>query len=91
MTPLHLIDLGPDIPSDNLKALLKSSWDTELVRGIMQTIREFGFDSIRAAKEGIKEKNDAWIHSQLGQHEACESIVASLYEIAKPMKSEMEQ
>lgn len=82
MRAIHHIDLGPRIEPEDLKALIRANWESELVRGIMQTISDAAFEAISVAKEGIKERNDQWIYAQLGRQDACESIIQTFDDIA---------
>lgn len=65
-----------------LRELLQSQRGTELVRGMLQTMRDTSLDAgTTKAREGIEGRSDAWIHMQLGRAASLEDMVRHFVEM----------
>ena len=77
--PLHLIDLGKDVPIETLSTLLHEAADTDLLRGILQVLRDTAFSKIPQAQDGVLKQNPSWTASQLGAYDALESVALDIF------------
>ncbi len=87
-TPIHLLNLGAEVDSGILNALLKSQGKSELVRGLFQLIRDTALDSATSAADGIDGKNDALIHAKLGRYDGLAELLRDLYAKTAPAEQE---
>lgn len=94
MTALHLIDLGAPVEEGVLRELLQAQRGSELVRGILQTMRDTALDAVTTkAREGMEaekeipqDRMDAWLHMQHGRAAALEDMVNHFMTLMTPAK-----
>ncbi len=89
--PIHLLDLGPEIDSTMLDALMKSQGRSELVRGILQTLRNTALYAATTAPDGIEGKNDAVIYANLGSYRGLSEVLLDLYNKTTVTESDKER
>lgn len=83
ITPLHLLDLGAPVDSGTLRQLLESQGRTELVRGILQLLRDTALDAACGSVEGLTPRNDHYIHASLGRYDGLASTLRELLDMSK--------
>jgi len=93
MTPIHLLDLGSTVDAGKLKELLQSQGRTELVRGILQMLRDTAIDSACGAVDGLTPRNDHFIHASLGRYDGLANTLRELLDMCKltPADGESEE
>jgi hypothetical protein len=78
MTPLHLLDLGAPVETGVLKQILASQGKSELVRGLMQMIRDTALDAACGSVDGIGARDDTFIHASLGRYDGLASVLREI-------------
>jgi hypothetical protein len=84
MTPLHLLELGAPVDMDVLEQLLQSQGNTELVRGILQMIRDTALDAACGSVDGLGARDDTFIHASLGRYDGLASVLRELLRMTAP-------
>lgn len=72
---IHLIDLGAPVDSGTLAQLMLSQGRSELVRGILQTIRDTALDAACSSVDGISARDDHFIHASLGRYDGLANVL----------------
>lgn len=90
MTPLHLLDLGAPVDAGVMRQLLQSQGKTELIRGIMQMIRDTALDAACGSVDGIGARDDTFIHASLGRYDGLASVLRELLDMTAPREGEAE-
>lgn len=68
-----------------LRTLMQSQRGSELIRGMLQTMRDTALDAVTTkARDGIEGRSDAWIHMQLGRAAALEDAVRHFVQMTLP-------
>lgn len=83
-TPIHLIDLGPNVDRQVLAQCLESQAESELVRGILQMLRDTSVEAMFGSVAGIDGKDDRFIYASLGKGDGLESVLRALDAMRRP-------
>jgi hypothetical protein len=87
MTAIHLLDLGATVDDTVLNHLLQSQGRSELVRGILQKLRDTALDACTGAVGGLDAKDDTFIHASLGRYDGLAAMLLDLYQQTRPAES----
>jgi len=62
-----------------------------MIPAAIATLRDSAFDSSERAKEGIKEKNDGWVHVMLGRHDSLSDMVQHFYAMTQSKAADTQE
>lgn len=86
----HDLDLGPPVEAQSLMVLMQGNRDSELVRGILQALRNQAANLERCGRQTPKEANNPleWRAYHAGGADATEELLMALWAFTQPAAQE---